>query len=91
MSAAGVYKNLANNRVLLMERIGAELYGAKKIVVRDPSPRRATPGFPAALFTTRWEDLLEDPEIQVIVELMGGMHPARELVLGATSSAARWW
>ena len=78
---AGVYKNLANNRVLLMERIGAEL-AVKKIVVRDPAKARDVHA-PAAMFTTRWEDLLEDPDIQVVVELMGGMHPARELVLGA--------
>jgi len=78
---AGVFKNLANNRVLLMERIGAEL-AVKKIVVRDPSRQRDVAA-PAALYTTRWEDLIEDPDIQVVVELMGGMHPARELILGA--------
>jgi homoserine dehydrogenase len=78
---AGVYKNLANNRVLLMERIGVELT-VKKIVVRDPAKSRGVQA-PAALFTTRWQDLLEDPDIQVVVELMGGMHPARELILGA--------
>jgi homoserine dehydrogenase len=78
---AGVYKNLANNRVLLMERIGAELT-VKKIAVRDLAKPRDVPA-PASILTTRWEDLLEDPEIQVIVELMGGMHPARELILGA--------
>ncbi|HEX4085659.1 MAG TPA: homoserine dehydrogenase [Chthoniobacteraceae bacterium] len=78
---AGVYKNLANNRVLLTERIGAEL-NVRKIVVRDPARPRDVHA-PAQLFTTRWQDLVEDPEIQVVVELMGGMHPARELVLGA--------
>jgi homoserine dehydrogenase len=78
---AGVYKNLANNRVLLMERIGAELT-VKKIVVRDPAKSRDVHA-PAALFTTRWQDLLDDPEIQVVVELMGGIQPARDLILGA--------
>jgi len=78
---AGVYKNLENNRVLLSERIGAELV-VRKIVVRNPALKREVRA-PAELFTTRWEDLLEDPEIRVVVELMGGMHPARELVLGA--------
>ena len=78
---AGVYKNLANNRLLLMERIGAELT-VKKIVVRDPARQRDVQA-PSTLFTTRWQDLLEDPDIQVVVELMGGMHPARELILGA--------
>src|SRR5271166_6059559 len=78
---AGVFKNLAANRILLMERIGAELT-VKKIVVRDPSRQRDVEA-PAALYSTRWQDLIEDPEIQVVVELMGGMHPARELILGA--------
>ena len=78
---AGVYKNLANNRVLLMERIGVEL-AVKKIVVRDPSKPRDVQ-VPATIVSTRWQDLLEDPDIHIIVELMGGMHPARELVLGA--------
>ncbi len=40
---AGVYKNLANNRVLLMERIGAELT-VRKIVVRDPAKKARRPG-----------------------------------------------
>ena len=78
---AGVYKNLANNRVLLMERIGAELT-VKKVVVRDLAKTRDVQA-PFAALTIRWEDLLEDPEIQIVVELMGGMHPARELILGA--------
>ena len=78
---AGVYKNLANNRVLLMERVGAEL-NVKRVVVKDLGKQRDVPLAPGIL-TDRWEDLLEDPEIQVVVELMGGMHPARELVLGA--------
>ncbi len=36
---AGVYKNLANNRVLLMDRTGVELT-VGKIVVRDPAKAR---------------------------------------------------
>jgi homoserine dehydrogenase len=78
---AGVYKNLANNRILLMERVGAELQ-VTKIVVRDPAKARDVQA-PASIFSTRWEDLVEDPEIDVVVELMGGISPARELVLSA--------
>jgi homoserine dehydrogenase len=34
----------------------------------------------------RWQDLLRDPEIEVVVELFGGEGAARELTLGALSS-----
>jgi homoserine dehydrogenase len=30
-----------------------------------------------------WRDLIADPEIQVVVEVMGGIEPARSLILGA--------
>ena len=78
---AGVYKHLLNNRILLMERLGLELV-VKKIVVRDPARPRDVP-VPDALLTTRWEDLIDDPAIPIVVELMGGIEPARSLMLRA--------
>jgi len=33
--------------------------------------------------TTKWEDLVNDPHVDCIVELMGGIEPAKELVIGA--------
>ena len=77
---AGVYKNLANNRVLLSGRLGLDLE-IRKIAVRDPAKHLATA--PEELLTTRWQDLIEDDAIQVVVELMGGIHPALELIMGA--------
>jgi homoserine dehydrogenase len=35
--------------------------------------------------TTRIQDVIDDPEIEVVVELMGGLNPAKELVIGALS------
>ncbi|MEA3187071.1 MAG: homoserine dehydrogenase [Chthoniobacter sp.] len=78
---AGVYKHLAHNRVLLMERLGLELV-VKKIVVRDLAKAREVAA-PAALLTTRWEDLIDDEEIKIVVELIGGVEPALSLVLRA--------
>lgn len=47
----------------------------KTILVRDPSKSR--PGIPAGTrLTSRREDLLSDPEIDVVVELMGGVDDA---------------
>ena len=78
---AGVYKHLVKNRVLLMERLGLELV-VKKIAVRDVNKVRDVPA-PKELLTGRWEDLIEDPSIQVIVELIGGVEAPLQLILRA--------
>jgi len=81
---AGVYKNLAQNRTLLMERLGLELV-VKKVAEREWStPRAIMPTEDQR--TTRWEDLVEDPSIQVIVELIGGTKIALQLILKAIAA-----
>jgi homoserine dehydrogenase len=67
----GVYKNLEANRALLSERTGAS-FEIRRVVVRDLSKPRAVVA-PAALFSTDLDDLINDPAIQVVVELMGGI------------------
>ncbi|HWL52632.1 MAG TPA: homoserine dehydrogenase [Chthoniobacteraceae bacterium] len=78
---AGVYKHLSGNRRLLCERLGLELE-VKRIAVRDLTRPRPIPP-PASMTTGRWEDLIEDPEVEIIVELMGGVETPRALVLAA--------
>ncbi|MDQ3622865.1 MAG: homoserine dehydrogenase [Verrucomicrobiota bacterium] len=78
---AGVYKHLTHNRALLRERLGLEL-SVRKIVVRDPRRERGvTP--PAELLTTNWRDLVDDPAIQIVIELMGEKQESLELILAA--------
>ena len=77
----GVYKNLAQNRVLLMERLGLELV-VTKVAEKDWTTSRVIMP-PEEQRTTRWEDLVEDPSIQVIVELIGGTRVALPLILRA--------
>jgi homoserine dehydrogenase len=78
---AGVYKNLDRNRALITQRTGADIQ-VKKIAVRDLSRPRDI-AVPAELLTTDWRDLIADPDIQVIVELIGGTTQAHELVCAA--------
>jgi homoserine dehydrogenase len=78
---AGVYKHLTQNRALLRERLGFEL-DVTKIALRDPSKDRGVQ-VPPEIVTTRWEDLLDDPKIQIIVELMGQKEESLRLMLGA--------
>ena len=78
---AGVFKHLTQNRALLRERLGYELE-VKKIALRDPKRDRGI-AVPAELVTTRWEDLLDDPAMQIVVELMGQQDESLRLILGA--------
>lgn len=78
---AGVYKHVAQNRALLMERIGAELV-VRRAVVRDVhKPRVAGP--PPGELTTRWQDLINDPGVEIVVELMGGIDEPLALINAA--------
>ena len=78
---AGVFKHLTQNRALLRERLGYELE-VKKIAVRDVAKARGV-SVPDGLLTVRWEDLLDDPAIQIVVELMGQKDESLRLILGA--------
>ncbi len=78
---AGVYKNLLKNENLLKERIGRDLV-IRKIVVRDPAKQREIE-LPAELVGTDLNDLVEDDEIDIIVELIGGTEQAFDLVKAA--------
>ncbi len=46
------------------------------------------PGITASLLTTDLEGLVTSPEVDVVVELMGGMEPARGLILAAMRRGA---
>lgn len=73
---SGVYRMLHDNRDSIERKVGfpAEVV---KIGIRDCSKPRSVD---AALFTTDLRALVDDPEIDVICELMGGTEPASELV-----------
>jgi homoserine dehydrogenase len=64
-------------------RLGARLT-VKRVVLRDAGKTRPV-DVPAGLVSTRLEDLLEDPSIEVVVELIGGVDQAFDLVAGALS------
>lgn len=77
-----VARELASNSKDLAARSGAQLQLAK-VAVRTISKRD---GVPDALLTTDAKSVVDDPEIDLIVELMGGIEPARELILQAIAN-----
>lgn len=58
---------------------GGKAIEIKKILVRHPDRHLDY----HSRLTTDAKDILDDPEISVVVELMGGMEPARSLMLAA--------
>lgn len=81
---AGVFKNIEKNRHLLQERTGRDLV-ITRIAVRDASKAR-TVDLPPELVTTNLDDLVQDEEIDLIVELIGGIDRAFDLVKDSLES-----
>lgn len=86
---SGVVRILRSNQATIARKVGRELI-VRKALVRDPSrPRdpgivRDGDGFPALTADPR--DILHDQGIDVVVEVMGGLEPARTYVLGALAA-----
>src|SRR5207248_8488014 len=53
-----------------------------RVAVRDPSRPRDVP-VPPERFTDRADGVVADPGVDVVVEVIGGIEPARSLILAA--------
>ena len=75
-------RKLLEDRAAIAAKAGIdlELVG---VAVRDPAKPRP---FPESLVTTDAESLVDDPAVDLVVELMGGLEPARRLVLRALAA-----
>lgn len=73
----GVYRLIKENREEFKDRTGAVI-NVKKVLVRDMSKDR--PGFDKAVLTDDFNEIISDKDIEIVVELMGGLHPALEYV-----------
>jgi homoserine dehydrogenase len=67
----------------LSARAGARL-DLIKVGVKDASKER--PGIDKALLTTELSAIVTDPSISIVIEVMGGIEPARTLILQALSA-----
>jgi len=80
---AGAFEVLATNREMIASRVGADVV-VKKIADLDITTDRGIAVRPdASLFTRDAMDVIRDPEIDVVVELIGGIDTARTLILEA--------
>jgi homoserine dehydrogenase len=77
----GVYQAIQKNGGLMASRLGVR-FQIKKMAVRDLKKKRAVP-IPRDLLTTDWQSVVDDPAVDILLELMGGTTLAREVTLRA--------
>jgi homoserine dehydrogenase len=78
---SGTARILLENRDVLKERLGFEIV-LKRIADLDIKRDRGIK-VPRALLTTDVDSVLNDPKIDIVVELIGGIKPAKDFILKA--------
>ena len=73
----GVYKLINRQRKEMPYKVGADLV-VEKVLVRDKNKKRE--GIDSSLLTDQWEDIILDDDIQIVVEVMGGIEPAHTYI-----------
>ena len=69
----GVYKLIQRRKNELPRKLGCRIQ-IKRILVRNA--RKIRDGVDNDLITDRWDDILNDESIDIVVEVMGGLEPA---------------
>jgi homoserine dehydrogenase len=77
-----VFRLLGDQAVDLAARVGAPLQ-VVGVAVRDPGGRARVAKVPGELVTTDAMDLVTRPDVDIVVEMIGGIEPARSLLLAA--------
>ncbi|MYZ43419.1 homoserine dehydrogenase [Schauerella aestuarii] len=80
----GTWNVLSRNAEEIARRAGRRI-DITRIAVRDVAKARARLGDAVAL-SDQATDVVRDPEVDIVVELIGGIEPARTLVLEAISN-----
>ncbi|WP_291319004.1 homoserine dehydrogenase [Desulfonatronospira sp.] len=78
----GLARIIQENSDWIKRRLGKELK-IQKILVRDPDKKRSMIPGPETKLVTDPRDLVHDPEVDMVVELMGGLETAHSLITSA--------
>ena len=73
----GVYKIIQNQKDEFPHKIGSELEVAK-ILVRNINKQRED--IPSEILTDKWADIINDDSIGIVIEVMGGIEPAKTYI-----------
>ncbi len=79
---SGTARILLENREVIREKTGVEIEirGVADLEIEKKGGLGLPPG---CIMTREASEVIDDPEIQIVVELIGGIRPAKELILRA--------
>ncbi len=75
---SGVVKILHSRKAFLKKKTGVEI-NIKRICDKDLKSRRIVK-VRSSLLTKKADDIINDSSIDIVVELIGGVHPAKEII-----------
>lgn len=79
---SGTAEALVRNREFIEEQLGCAVR-VKSVLVRNPAKYAEHALLEGVRLTGDFQDILDDPEIQIVIEVMGGIHPAKEYIYQA--------
>lgn len=79
---SGTAEALARNREFIEEQLDCAVR-VKSVLVRNPAKYAEHALLEGVRLTGDFQDILDDPEIQIVIEVMGGIHPAKEYIYQA--------
>jgi len=80
---SGVVRILRDNASIISRRVGCDVL-VKRVAVRDLADPRYVE-VPDEMLTTEAMEVISDPEVDIVVEVIGGIEPARTFILEALS------
>ena len=75
---SGVANVLLGKKDILARQVGSPPV-LKKVLKQDLA-KRGSVGIEPSLFTTKFSDIVNHPEIDIVIELIGGEHPAADYI-----------
>lgn len=79
---SGVAETIKRNSQMMAEQLGCQLK-ITYVLVRHPDKYKNVPLLEGVHLTSSFEEIMADPDIGIVVEVMGGIHPAKEHIFEA--------
>ena len=79
---SGVAETIKRNSQMMAEQLGCQRK-ITYVLVRHPDKYKNVPLLEGVHLTSSFEEIMADPDIGIVVEVMGGIHPAKEYIFEA--------
>lgn len=79
---SGVAETIKRNSQMMAEQLGCQLK-ITYVLVRHPDKYKNVPLLEGVHLTSSFEEIMAGPDIGIVVEVMGGIHPAKEYIFEA--------